>query len=183
MPKLREMFVRRLCRATCCCWRWPVDLVASPAAAWPAFRLDPRQLLRGKRLVLAELSRAETVAAFQAADLFLFPSMIECSPIVLFECMAARMPFLVTDAGNAREILDWAHAGEILPGQHSADGLVHADVGAGSTLLEQLCADQARRATMAESGFAAWQQRFTWEKVAELYDHLYRDLRGEGDGV
>jgi glycosyltransferase involved in cell wall biosynthesis len=147
------------------------------------FRLDPRQVLRSKRLVLTELNRAETVAAFQAADLFLFPSMIECSPIVLFECLAARAPFLATDAGNTREILDWAPAGEILPGHHSDDGLVHAHVEEGATLLAQLYADRDRRATMAEKGFAAWQQRFTWEKVAEQYEHLYRDLRGEGDGV
>jgi glycosyltransferase involved in cell wall biosynthesis len=147
------------------------------------FRLDPRQSLRGKRLVLAELDRAETVAAFQAADLFLFPSMIECSPIVLFECMAARTPFLTTAAGNAREILDWVPAGEILPGQHSTDGLVHADVDAGAAMLERLYADRARRAAMAETGFAAWRQRFTWEQVAKQYDRLYHELKGEGDGA
>jgi L-malate glycosyltransferase len=145
------------------------------------FWLDPRQLLRGKRLVLAELSRVETVAAFQMADLFLFPSLIECSPIVLFECMAARTPFLTTDAGNASEILEWAHAGEILRGHHSADGLVHVDVLAGTAQLEQLYADRPRRATMADNGFAAWQQRFTWEKVAGQYEQLYFDLRGAGD--
>ena len=147
------------------------------------FRLDPRQVLRGKRLVLAELSRVETVAAFQVADLFLFPSLIECSPIVLFECMASRTPFLSTDVGNAREILDWAHTGEILPGHHSSDGLVHANVDAGAALLKQLYADRTRRATMAENGFAAWQQRFTWEKVAGQYERLYYDLSGTGDDV
>jgi L-malate glycosyltransferase len=147
------------------------------------FRIDPRQLLRGKRLVLTELSRVETVAAFRVADIFLFPSLIECSPIVLFECMASLTPFLTTDAGNAREILDWAHTGEILPGHHSSDGLVHANIDAGAALLKQLYADRTRRATMAENGFAAWQQRFTWENVAGQYERLYYDLSGAGDDV
>lgn len=140
------------------------------------FRMDPRQFLRGKCLVLAELSRAETVAAFQAADLFLFPSMIECSPIVLFECMASKTPFLATDVGNVGEILGWAHSGGILPGDSCSKGLIHSRVAEGAVHLERLYADRSRRAAMVESGFSAWQQRFTWEKVADQYEHLYRNL-------
>jgi L-malate glycosyltransferase len=50
----------------------------------------------------------ETVAAYQAADLFLFPSDIERSPVVLFEAMASRTPFLTTAVGNAEEIFGWS---------------------------------------------------------------------------
>ena len=55
----------------------------------------------------------EVVEAFFAADLFLFPSLIECSPLVLFEAAAAGTPFIATDVGNSREIAEWTGAGLI----------------------------------------------------------------------
>lgn len=141
------------------------------------FHLDPRQLLAGKRHLLAELSRPQTVAAFKAADIFLFPSMIECSPIVLFECLAAKTPFLATAVGNVEEIVNWTSAGEVLPGSNDAAGLCHADIAGGARLLTSLCRDRDRRKTMAESGFAAWQERFTWEQISAQYEWLYQELK------
>ncbi|HSH65442.1 MAG TPA: glycosyltransferase family 4 protein, partial [Bacteroidia bacterium] len=60
-----------------------------------------------KKYIITLLNRQDTVAAHKAADLFLFPSQIECSPIVLFEAMAGKTPFLSTDVGNVREIIEW----------------------------------------------------------------------------
>jgi len=83
-----------------------------------AEQLNASARFRGddKRIVVTPLSRPETVSAYHAADLFMFPSNIECSPIVLFECMASRTPFLVTDVGNCAEIIDWSGgAGVLLP--------------------------------------------------------------------
>lgn len=68
-----------------------------------------------KKLIIANLSREETVAAYKSAELFLFTSNIECSPIVLFECMASRTPFLTTDVGNSAEIIEWSKSGILLP--------------------------------------------------------------------
>jgi glycosyltransferase involved in cell wall biosynthesis len=68
-----------------------------------------------KNVRFAGFSRSDVIQAFHHADLFLFPSHIECSPIVLFEAMASKTPFLITDVGNAREILSWTNGGDILP--------------------------------------------------------------------
>lgn len=70
---------------------------------------------KNKRIIVSSLTREETVEAYIHADLFLFPSNIECSPIVLFECMASKTPFLVTDVGNSAEIIEWSKAGLLLP--------------------------------------------------------------------
>jgi glycosyltransferase involved in cell wall biosynthesis len=56
--------------------------------------------------MITSLSRIETLAAYHQADLFLFPSNIECSPLVLFESIASKTPFLTTDVGNAKEIIE-----------------------------------------------------------------------------
>ena len=140
------------------------------------FRL--RNLSFGRQIRMAALSRKESVDAFQAADLLLFPSWIECSPLVLFEAVAARTPFLVTDVGNAREIIAWTGGGKILPGRRLADlqGSVVADVTAGAEALDRFWGDPRRRQAMARSAHRAWRKHFTWEKITSLYEGLYGDL-------
>lgn len=156
----------------------------------------------GKLIISTQMSRSDTVSAYHAADLFLFPSNIECSPIVLFECMASRTPFLVTDVGNSSEIIDWSGgAGVLLPLDSPAFlpcygtlasrlieklriklGLVdyidtvRADIRGSLALIERLYRDAAGREKMSQAGFLAWQKRFTWEKIAGEYDALYRNL-------
>jgi glycosyltransferase involved in cell wall biosynthesis len=142
--------------------------------AWPRHRAD------NKRILVTPLSRVDTVAAYQSADLFLFPSNIECSPLVLFECLASRTPFLATDAGNAGEIAAWSDGGLLLPTDRDAAGRSRARVTESARLLEEVCRDRAGRERMAECGFGAWRECFTWEKIARDYEALYLALlRGE----
>lgn len=164
--------------------------------------MSPQFGAAAKRIRVTSLSRADTVAAYQAADLFLFPSNIECSPIVLFESMASRTPFLVTDVGNSAEIIGWSGgAGLLLPsappaflprygslssriieklrimlGRADDFTAVRADIRASAALLTAVHRDAGWRATMAQAGFTAWHERFTWEKIALAYETLYLKL-------
>jgi glycosyltransferase involved in cell wall biosynthesis len=142
-------------------------------ALW--FNLSPRRLLDHRRIMVTSLSRQETVGAYQAADLLLFPSNIECSPIVLFESMASKTPFLTTDVGNAREIVGWSKSGVVLPTITSGN-FGTAKIRESAAVLEALCRDQQLRRDMQLAGFAAWESRFTWEKIALQYEALYRNL-------
>ena len=142
------------------------------SASW--FRRHPLRFLDRKRLILANLSRQETIAAYQQADLFLFASNVECSPIVLFECMASRTPFLTTDVGNATEIIAWSGGGVCLPTKIARNGKSRARIRGSVRLLEELSRDSERRRSMAESGFRAWKERFTWERIAIEYERLYQ---------
>ncbi len=130
-----------------------------------------------KRLLIRTLSRPETVAAFKAADAFLFPSNIECSPIVLFECLASKTPFLVSDVGNAKEIIDWSSTGILLKSWRDFRGHVHASLYDSARQLERLFNDAPLRERMAEQGHAVWKRRFTWEKIARQYEALYLSLQ------
>ena len=140
------------------------------------FNKSPKRLLDGKRLIVAPLSREETVAAYKAADLFFFPSNVECSPLVLFECMASQTPFLTTDVGNAAEIIRWSGAGRLLPTQKDAAGYSKAEVEPAAEMLAALCERGEEREAMRAAGFAAWRERFTWEQIAESYESLYSEL-------
>lgn len=162
-------------------------LVGNTSSIWCTLSCRFREILYNnthrlsgsdKRIVVASLPRTDTVAAYKAADIFLFPSNIECSPLVLFECMASRTPFLATDVGNAAEIARWSQAGLILPTRKDGKGYSKADIAASVKVLEDLYRDEPHRISMAESGFKSWRERFTWGRIASDYETLYKNLVG-----
>lgn len=130
-----------------------------------------------KKLIVKFLSREETVAAYKQSDLFLFPSNIECSPITLFESMAARLPFLVTDVGNSKEIINWSGGGLLIKTFiDRSTGNSLGDIQDIVSNLEVLYSDPDKRRNLADSGYRAWKERFTWERVAETYEREYKKL-------
>lgn len=159
-----------------------------------------------KTIIIKHLSRAETIAAYREADLFLFPSNIEGgASIVLFECMASSLPFLATDVGSVKEIILQGGGGIILPTEknvapentmrdkikrfikkilaflnigsfHNDYGFVRAEISGSIKLLEKMCHDKDKRRKLGENGHRAWIEKFTWEKIAEQYEILYNDL-------
>ncbi|HEY0977968.1 MAG TPA: glycosyltransferase family 4 protein [Flavobacteriales bacterium] len=135
-----------------------------------------RARLRRKRILFLELDRPATVDALRQADLFLFPSRVECSPIVLFEALAAGVPFLATEAGNTAEIVEWTHGGWTMPGRTDARGWIHADIATGAKQLQGLLADDRMRRAAGSAGRKAWNERFTWQHIAETYVDHYRRL-------
>ncbi len=143
--------------------------------AWRA-SIFPESLMGEKKVVVADLCREDTVAAYHSADLFLFPSNVECSPLVLFEAMASQTPFLTTDVGNSREIIDWSGGGMLLPTLDSPAGNSLADIAGSAAVLEKVWKDQGLRDHLAGSGYAAWKERFTWEKITREFERLYTIL-------
>jgi glycosyltransferase involved in cell wall biosynthesis len=141
------------------------------------FRLRFLQMLKKKKIIITEkLSREETVAAFSQADLFLFPSNVECSPIVLFEAMAGGTAFLASDAGNSAEIAKWSGGGWILPCKARPNGWVDIDIPASVKLFEKVCADKPTLAAKGNAGKQTWKKSFTWSHIANQYLELYQKL-------
>lgn len=129
-----------------------------------------------KKIIVKELSREETVAAYHAADLFLFPSNIECSPLVLFEAMASKTPFLTTDVGNAGEIIRWSNGGILLPTDKEGNGYVKARILESVKMLEEIYSSSDLIQALAGNGYRAWLERFTWEDITCQYEALYTRL-------
>ena len=129
-----------------------------------------------KTVICKELPRQEVVEAFFAADLFLFPSLIECSPLVLFETAAAGTPFIATDVGNSREIVEWTGAGLIAPGQMHETGFTFVDVAKTARLVEELFHAPDRRRDMGIRGRKAVLERYTWDRIVDQYEAVYREV-------
>ena len=129
-----------------------------------------------KRVILLDPPRSELVAAYQAADLFVFASNIEYSPLVLFEAMASHTPFLSNACGNAAEIAGWSKGGIIVETEPWTFGRVKTKPEILARAIKDLLKKPDLRQQMANAGYAAWQERFTWEKIAREYEELYMSL-------
>lgn len=143
------------------------------------FQIDPRMRINGKKLKVIQLSRKDTIAAYHNADLFLFPSNIECSPIVLFECMASKTPFLTTDVGNSKEIIKWSNGGILLPTIHQKNGYCFAKIDESAIILEKISLHEEYRIKMSNNGYKKWREQFRWEDITKRYYDLYLKLCNE----
>ena len=126
--------------------------------------------------MLLNIPRQDVVNAFHAADLFVFGSNIECSPIVLFESMASQTPFISTAAGNAEEISNWSKSGIIVETRDIGGGLVDADPIHLAREIEKFVNNREMYREMADAGHSAWLERFTWEKISLEFEELYQTL-------
>lgn len=130
----------------------------------------------GKRILLLNPHRPDVVAAYHAADLFIFGSNIEYSPLVLFEAVASNTPFLSLNCGNATEIADWTDGGIIVPSQKTPDGYTTCNPEDFARMIETLVSDSHLRGQLGTAGRKAWKESFTWEKISAQYEKLYYDL-------
>jgi L-malate glycosyltransferase len=149
---------------------------------WDCRRRAVSTRLRGggrKRVILLDPPREEVLAAYKTADLFVFGSQVECSPLVLFEAAASGTPFVSVAAGNAAEIAEWTGGGIVVPSQRLPDGRFTAAPEAFAEEITRLAADRAARQVLSERGRAAWLRDFTWDRIAGRYEEAYaRALSG-----
>ena len=129
-----------------------------------------------KTVLRLDLPREKVVDAFFEADLFVFASKVEYSPLVLFESAAAGTPFLAVPAGNANEIVRWTGGGWLCPADVDDRGYVKVSPEVLAREVEKgiRAPDSLRK--LGEAGRQAWLDRFTWAKIANSYEQI---LRGE----
>jgi glycosyltransferase involved in cell wall biosynthesis len=118
----------------------------------------------GPRLAaLGHLDRERLVRVFQAASLFVYPSLYEGFGLPPAEALACGVPAVVLDTSSLPEVV--GDAGVLVaPG----------DPAALAAALAQLVADPARAADLA--GRAAAQAcRFRWERAAAEMEEVFRE--------
>lgn len=172
---------------------WSNRVLGSFSGQWlfkpepcPVFCLEAATILnhnaslkkRNCQILFRTFIRDETIQAYLHADLFLFPSRIECSPIVLFEAMASQTPFLSSEAGNSAEIVQWSNGGGvILPTKEIKNNLTFVKIDESAVILKNLINDPAELLKMGTQGFESWKKSFTWEKIIQSYYQLYKKIQ------
>lgn len=126
----------------------------------------------GKNIIFTNLSRKDLVRLFFNADLFLFASHIEYSPLVIFECLAAGLPFLSIPVGNVDEIIEWSSGGVLASGKKDRAGFSIADPQIFAREMRDLSLDSEKRRQLSQKGRQAWLHKFTWEVIANQIEKL-----------
>jgi glycosyltransferase involved in cell wall biosynthesis len=125
-----------------------------------------------KNIIFTNLPRADLIRLFFNADLFLFASHVEYSPLVIFECLAAGLPFLSIPVGNVDEIIEWSHGGVLASGKKDRAGFSLADPQVFAREMRDISLDSERRRNLSENGRQAWLLKFTWAVIASQIEQL-----------
>jgi glycosyltransferase involved in cell wall biosynthesis len=106
---------------------------------------------------------------YRLADVYALTSTYDILPIVVLEAMASRLTLVASKNGGASEII-----------AHGQDGLL-IDPFDRTQVEETLIAalvDQAARQRWGEAAYRKVEQHFTWQRVAERFGRLYREVIG-----
>jgi glycosyltransferase involved in cell wall biosynthesis len=130
-----------------------------------------------KLVLITDLPRKELTQAFMSADLFVFASNIEYSPLVLFEAAAAGTPFLTVNVGNAAEIAQWTGAGVMCPSVMDTKFYTQVDENLLAQAMTALMEQKDLLESLGASGKLNWQKYYTWGKITDQYEQLFDKLK------
>lgn len=144
-----------------------------------ADRVNKSKKFPGKKIIMVDgTKRRQVVELLKSADLFVFLSSIEASPLVLFEAAAAGVPFIATSAGNSAEIARWTGGGIIVKTHQRPNGRVAADIKDSVLKISKLAYLPLLRRRLGRTGHTTWKEKFSWKKLAKEYLELYQSLLG-----
>ncbi len=125
--------------------------------------------LRARVVVVPDADRAEIAAAFEEADLFVFPSLSEGSSLALLEAMAAGLPVVATPVGSAPDLLRDGESALLVPVE-SPDSIAAA--------IRRLLDDPALRARIGAEGREV-ALGYAWSRLGPEYGRLIEEIGGE----
>lgn len=151
----------------------------NPLSYWKA---EAQQLGNDRLLLITDFDRGELVQAYMAADLFVFASNIEYSPLVLYETVAAGTPFLSVPVGNTEEIARWTGGGMICPAEKDERGYTRVAPTVLAREIAKAIEDPTKLSSLGKVGKDAWEERFTWSAIARQYETILRGPGSSGIG-
>lgn len=122
--------------------------------------------LEGRVVVHGPVSTARVAGLYQAADVFVLPSLKEPFGTVYGEAMAFGLPVVGWRAGNLPHLADDGVEGFVLP---------PGDVQGLTAALHRLCEDQTLRRRLGEAARRRAEGRPTWQQSAELFFGTIRE--------
>jgi glycogen synthase len=148
-------------------WRW-VILGDGPYRASLESAIRDRGLSADVHMP-GRVADAELHAWYEAADLFVHPSLYEGSSLVTLEAMAHRRPVVATTAGGLPDKVQSGVSGWLVP---------PGDPSALAAAISGALAQPERLRTMGAAGRAIVEREFSWEAAGaatlRLYDELLR---------
>ena len=140
-----------------------LELIGGITNGKAAFRDDDKQFFTWKPFVLPE----ELKPSLAAADLFVFPTLIEGSSRSAMEAAAAGLPIITT-----------THCGLPLKDEESVVYVPVGDVEALASSIVRLAADKALRERLGRSAAAEIGSHYTWAHYGQALSTIYAEVAG-----
>jgi glycosyltransferase involved in cell wall biosynthesis len=137
--------------------------------------LKINQSSSNKRALLTDFSRDQLIQAYLNADLFVFASQIEYSPLVLFEAAASGTPFLTTPVGNAEELIGWLGGGFLIEAEKDVSGYLRVKPDALALEVAVLMSQKPMLQEMGRAMKSRWRHHYTWDTIASEYERVLTD--------
>lgn len=142
-----------------------------------AERINKSRKFPGKKVVMIDgAKRDEVYDLLKCADIFVFLSNIEASPLVLYEAAAAGVPFVASTAGNSVEIAQWTSGGVTVKSRPMPNGRVKVNLAHALWQASRLAHNPKVRKRLGVLGRSSWKKNYTWHKITSQYLKLYEDL-------
>jgi glycosyltransferase involved in cell wall biosynthesis len=110
----------------------------------------------------------DVMPLLDAFDVLILPSRAEALPTVLIEAMASGLPFIASDVGGVRELLNGVEVGLLLAGQPSDRELERKlTTLIDSPSLRRQMGEEGRRRFLEHFSLAAWVER-----TRQVYDEV-----------
>ena len=151
-----------------------------PLQIEPWIKISNKQL--NKKAIMIDLPRDQLIQAYLNADLFVFASNIEYSPLVLYESVAAGTPFLSGPAGNADEIAKWTQGGIICSAEKDEYGYTHVDPALLAAKMEELLNSPNLLKEIGTLGRERWEKYFNWAEITTQYEAILMGSKTESIG-
>jgi glycosyltransferase involved in cell wall biosynthesis len=122
--------------------------------------------------------QADPAPWYRNADLLLFPSQLENSPVTVLESMSYGVPALAMRGDGLQ--FQTANA-EIV--RHGADGFLADSDQDFQEQLEKLLQTPAVLRSAGKAARATVEDRYTWEQHLDRYEQVFEELVASGHGV
>ena len=106
-------------------------------------------------------------SAYSACDVFVLPSEYEAFGIVLLEAMACEKPCVATRVGGVPEVVEEGKTG-LLVEYGNPKQLAGAII--------ELLQDEGRRKNMGKAGRNRVKENFTWPKIVDQLEEVYKEM-------
>ena len=125
------------------------------------------------------LPKAEIIALYSGAEVFVCPSIYEPFGIINLEAMACGTPVVASAVGGIPEVVVHGETGLLVPVEQNEEAPfepVNADSFAFNLAeaINELMRDEVRRRHMAREARRRVEENFSWEVIAQKTAELYR---------
>ena len=124
--------------------------------------------LKEKVLLTGGIYQKEKLSAYVGADVFVLPSYSEGLPMTVLEACAVGTPVVITDKCNASEVEDY-----------QAGFVVKCDEKEIKEALYKILSNENLRKKLGENGKKMIKERFTWNKIIEQIEQVYKEVSGK----